>query len=337
MAPKRYEEEDGGSLRAQLEFRKKLKSALTPEEYKYCSTKRVLVHYWLGFRTFVLYFATAWGLWNYSDSPLIWNTLGFLQGQWLVNLIFLNHECVHQLVWNKRNSELKINIEYLTGRIYCVLPMISSTFFRAYHGMHHHQFFQGTDDPKSTHFVPKDNDRKTRLMFWGPGLIKVFMGLRKEVYPVLPKDVQVANNWEQRFNKTAHFLFMVWCIYTYGVGFWFKVHFMPHFVWFPIGFMINRCGQHYCCNPKDSALQSTNCIGNFVWDAFHLYSEYHVEHHTFAEVPAYNLKYMNSLLKPRVYKKMNLPQFCFTNLVWGWLVENRKVYTVWYDLATPYE
>merc|ERR1712071_457335 len=193
MAPKRYEEEDGGSLRAQLEFRKKLKSALTPEEYKYCSTKRVLVHYWLGLRTFVLYFATAWGLWNYSDSPLIWNTLGFLQGQWLVNLIFLNHECVHQLVWNKRNSELKINIEYLTARIYCVLPMIGSTYFRAYHGMHHHQFFQGTDDPKSTHFVPKDNSRWTRLKFWGPGLGVIFNKIQAEVSAGLSRDIQRAH------------------------------------------------------------------------------------------------------------------------------------------------
>ena len=343
---------------------------MAPEEYAFSARKRVLVHYWLGIRTFAMYFATAYLIWNYHDNPLIWIPAGFFQGQWLVNMIFLNHECVHQLVWNKRDSALKINIEYWTGRAYCFLPTISSTFFRAYHGMHHHQFFQGTDDPKSTHFVPKNRARSTRMKFWGPGLVKVFTDLRVEVMPVLPKDVQKAAKLEQMVNKTCHFLFMVWCIYTCGFSFWMKIHFIPHLFWFPVGFMINRCGQHYrkywiqgtrtkktnltvfykphffplnqqlsfhSCNPKDSALQSTNCIGNWFWDMCHLYSEYHVEHHTFAEVPAYNLKFQNSVLKENVYKKIDLPQFTFFNLCWGWVVQNRKVYTVWYDLATPYD
>lgn len=329
--------EDTGSLKAQLAWRKKLKDAMAPEEYAFSARKRVLVHYWLGIRTFAMYFATAYLIWNYHDNPLIWIPAGFFQGQWLVNMIFLNHECVHQLVWNKRDSALKINIEYWTGRAYCFLPTISSTFFRAYHGMHHHQFFQGTDDPKSTHFVPKNRARSTRMKFWGPGLVKVFTDLRVQVMPVLPKDVQKAAKLEQMVNKTCHFLFMVWCIYTCGFSFWMKIHFIPHLFWFPVGFMINRCGQHYSCNPKDSALQSTNCIGNWFWDMCHLYSEYHVEHHTFAEVPAYNLKFQNSVLKENVYKKIDLPQFTFFNLCWGWVVQNRKVYTVWYDLATPYD
>jgi len=237
--------EDTGSLKAQLAWRKKLKDAMAPEEYAFSARKRVLVHYWLGIRTFAMYFATAYLIWNYHDNPLIWIPAGFFQGQWLVNMIFLNHECVHQLVWNKRDSALKINIEYWTGRAYCFLPTISSTFFRAYHGMHHHQFFQGTDDPKSTHFVPKNRARSTRMKFWGPGLVKVFTDLRVEVMPVLPKDVQKAAKLEQMVNKTCHFLFMVWCIYTCGFSFWMKIHFIPHLFWFPVGFMINRCGQHY--------------------------------------------------------------------------------------------
>ena len=69
-------EEDTGSLKAQLAWRKKLKDAMAPEEYAFSARKRVWVHYWLGIRTFVWYFATAYLIWNYHDNPLIWIPAG---------------------------------------------------------------------------------------------------------------------------------------------------------------------------------------------------------------------------------------------------------------------
>lgn len=279
-----YQEEDGGSLKAQLKWRKKCLSKLSKEEYGFVAQKSVFSHYFLGIRTFVFYFSTLYLLANYHKNPFIWIPAGFFQGQWLVNLIFLNHECIHQLVFNKRDSRLKIAIETWSGRIYCVLPMIGSTYFRAYHSMHHHQFFQGTDDPKSTHFVPKDNSRKTRIKYWGPGLGAIFNGIQASVSSKLSKDIQRTHFWEKLVNKSFHLGVILYFNWSFGFSFWMKVHAIPHFFWFPVAFMINRCGQHYCCNPKESALQSTNCIGNWFWDLCHLYSEYHVEHHTFAEV-----------------------------------------------------
>merc|ERR1711879_390560 len=142
---------------------------------------------------------------------------------------------------------------------------------------------------------------------------------------------------ESHFTRIVHLAASYYLISNYSVAWWLKIHFLPHVVWFPICFMINRCGQHYCCNPKDSALQSTITIPNLFWDWAHNYSEYHVEHHTFGEVPCYNLKYLHERLAPRLFKKMNIPRFYFKDLVWGWLVQNRKVYTVWYDMAIPWE
>merc|ERR1739848_300237 len=282
-----------------------------------------------------MYAACFYTLWTYTN-PFIVLAAQFWQGVVLVNFIFLNHDVIHQLLWDKRDSSLKIQIEVWTGRMACWLPFIGSTFFRQYHGMHHYQFFQGTDDPKSTHFVPRDNYRMKRLKFWGPGLIAVFTELRRNVMPILPKDIQRTTHYELLVNRIIHGSFTIWCIANYGFMFWMKIHLIPHFVFFPIAFMINRIGQHYCCNPRDSALQSTNCIGNMLVDAMMLYEAYHVEHHTFAEFPCYNLKYANQIMRERIYKPMNLPQFSFSNLAWGWLVENRKVYTIWHDLATRY-
>ena len=76
-------------------------------------------------------------------------------------------------------------------------------------------------------------------------MLGVFTSLRKEVMPILPKDVQKASQIEQMVNKSCHAIFAIWCMYSYGFAFWMKLHFIPHLFWFPVAFMINRCGQHY--------------------------------------------------------------------------------------------
>merc|ERR1712088_1201367 len=265
---------DGGDLKAQLAWRKTCLQALTKEEYAFVSTKNAFMHYYLGLRTTVLYAMTAYMIYKCQHNFLLWLPLTCLQGAWLMNFVFLMHETVHQLIWNKRDSDLKIWLEDITGRFYGAFCGTSSRFFREYHGQHHHRFFRGNDDPKCTYFG-------------GPFLA-------------------------------------------------FQLYFLPHMVFFPIWFMANRCGQHYCCDPNHAPLQSTPHAGGLWAELPNLYSNFHVEHHTFAEVPAYNLKYLNSLLTPRVYRKMDLPMFKLRHLAYGWLVKDYPHYRIWWDLAHDY-
>merc|ERR1712088_183110 len=330
-AAKKYDyEPDGGDLKAQLKWRKKCLDALTKEEYKFVSTKNAWLHYYLGARTTVAYM-----LIKFQHNWLVWLPLTCLQGAWLMNFVFLMHETVHQLVWDKRDSDTKIWLEDMTGRFYGCFCGVSSRFFREYHGQHHHRFFRGTDDPKATYFVPHDNSWWTKIRYFGPGLIGIFNNLTQSVHTVSEKTKSMQQS-DKKFNRTVHLSFMAYTLYTGGFMFWVKMHFLPHMVFFPIWFMSNRCGQHYCCDPKHAPLQSTPHAGGIWGELPNLYSNFHVEHHTFAEVPAYNLKYLNSLLTPRVYKPMNLPMFKLRHLVYGWLVKDHPHYTIWWDLAHDY-
>lgn len=326
--------QDGGTLKAQLAWRKKCIQALSKEEYRFVSTKNAWLHYYCALRTFALYTLTALTIYNYHENPLIWIPCTIMQGCWLVNFIFLGHDGIHQLIFEER-TDFKCNLELLSARFYGLFCHVSMTFFREYHGQHHHRFFRGEDDPKSTHFVPRDGKLGTKLAYFGPGLIKIFFGLRKAVKTVSEKTLR-KSEVDKMFTRIAILTIMATTIYYRGFAFWMKIHAIPHMITFPIVFMTNRCGQHYCCDPEHAPLQSTPMAGSYWSDLAMFYSEYHVEHHTFAEVPAYNLKYLNSLLKPRVYKKDNMPCFTYPDLVKGWLLQNRPYYTVWWDLASTF-
>jgi len=323
---------DGGDLKAQLAWRKTCLQALTKEEYAFVSTKNAFMHYYLGLRTTVLYAMTAYMIYKCQHNFLLWLPLTCLQGAWLMNFVFLMHETVHQLIWNKRDSDLKIWLEDITGRFYGAFCGTSSRFFREYHGQHHHRFFRGTDDPKATYFVPHDGKWSTKMKYFGPGLIGIFKKLNQSVHSISEKTLGL-RDVDRKVNGRAHLAFALACTYFGGPFLAFQLYFLPHMVFFPIWFMANRCGQHYCCDPNHAPLQSTPHAGGLWAELPNLYSNFHVEHHTFAEVPAYNLKYLNSLLTPRVYRKMDLPMFKLRHLVYGWLVKDYPHYRIWWDLA----
>lgn len=328
--------QDGGTLKAQLAWRKKCLQHLTPEEYKALSTKKPMMHFYFALRTTVMYFITLHSIIHFQDNMLIWFPLTILQGIWLTNFISLMHESVHGLVWNSRDPGIKTELEFWSRRFYSWFCGTSASFFHEYHGRHHHRFFRGTDDPKSTHFVPKDGGRLAKWFYFGPGLMRIFNVLKKNVIGSLNSDVQRWQKQEQTFNQSCILALALYLNTYYSFGLWFKIWFLPHACFFPIVFMVDRCGQHYCCDPENAPYQSTPTQENFWADVSFHYLAYHVEHHTFAEVPGYNLKAMHRLLRERLYKKEGMGYFTWGKLVWGWLVENRPYYTIWWDMATPY-
>lgn len=326
---------DSGTVKAQLAFRKKCLQALTKEEYRFLKTKSPLMHYYLGLRTMALYAVNVINIYHFRNNPLIWFPFVVWQGCLLVNTIFLMHESCHLLIFNDRNSSLNLFLEHWTMRFYGYWCHVSAVFFKEYHGQHHHRFFRGEDDPKSTHFVPHDGNWFKKIGYFGPGLIRVFRSLNNSVKTVSKATKETCIR-DRKFNQLVLLSIMAYCTYNFGFANYLKLHFLPHVVFFPIFFMVNRCGQHYCCDPNHAIYQSTPMKGSFFAECMFLYSGYHVEHHTFPEVPAYNLKLMNRLLGPRVYKKEGICYWTYPRLVWGWLVQNRKPYTIWWDLAQTY-
>ena len=314
---------------------------MSKEEYQFLKTKSPLMHYYLFLRTFLVYVINAYNIFVFRDNIKIWLPLVIFQGMILVNVIFLMHEGCHMLIFNndQRNSNIVLFLEHWTMRIYGYWAHASAIFFKEYHGQHHHRFFRGEDDPKSTHFVPKIEDGQSQFRFWltkigyfGPGLVKVFRKLNNSVKTVTEK-TRRQGLWERRFNLLVMVTACVTITYFDCFSTYLKLHFLPHLVFFEIFFMVNRCGQHYCCDPNHSIYQSTPMKGSFFAEMMFLYSGYHVEHHTFPEVPAYNLKALNRILGPRVYKKEKICYWTYPRLVYGWLVLNKQPYTIWWDLA----
>jgi|ERR1712076_7140 len=326
---------DGGTLKAQLAWRRRCIDALSDEEYKFVKTKNAWLHYYLGIRSVITYCLLLTTIAKNPDNILIWLPCAILQGQLLVNFIFLGHEGIHQLTFEER-TPTKVWLEFHTARFWGWFAHTSMTYFKEYHGQHHHRFFRGEDDPKATHFVPKDGKLSTKLIYFSPGLISVLRSLKKNVKTVTKKTIE-NSEIDYRITRLAILLFLGYSLYfEKSFVYYLKIHFIPHLIFFPIFFMFNRCGQHYCCDPNHAALQSTPTKGGYISDVTFMYSQYHVEHHTFAEVPCYNLKYLNKLLIPRIYKKDKMPCFDFPSLVWGWLVQNRKYYEVWWDMASEF-
>jgi fatty acid desaturase len=107
-----------------------------------------------------------------------------------------------------------------------------------------------------------------------------------------------------------------------------KLYVVPIFFVFPIAFALNRLGQHYDIDPDDPAQWSTLMKGSWFWDAAYLFSNYHLEHHYFPGVPFYNLPRLQKLLMP-FYAKRGMTAHGYGELVWNYLVLNRKPHTKW--------
>jgi fatty acid desaturase len=64
------------------------------------------------------------------------------------------------------------------------------------------------------------------------------------------------------------------------------------------------------------------------WEAVYLFSSYHLEHHYFPAVPFYNLPALSEALVP-FYEKEGIPARTYLELIWGWIVLNRRPHSDW--------
>src|SRR5437764_472493 len=182
--------------------------------------------------------------------------------------------------------------------------------------------------------APTRNARWPEALYFGPALFRIyFRAARKETVSYEP-DLQKLIGRER--NATILFQLAILAAIAVIGGPWiaWKLYVVPVFLIFPVAFALNRLGQHYDINPDDPAQWSTLMKGSWLWDPIFLFSNYHLEHHYFPGVPFYNLPKLQKLLMP-FYEKRGMTAHQYPELVWNWLVLNRKPHSNWEAHSSP--
>jgi fatty acid desaturase len=285
--------------------------------------KRPLLHAFIAFANFAAVVLAGIAIVQ-LDHWYFWLPLAFVAGFGVFNCTVLLHEVVHRAVTNVANDR---TYRFL-GLLYAIPSGISSSQFTRWHLDHHAGLGSDTEDPKRHYLSPKRNARWFKLLYFTPALFPIyFRAAAKETASYEPAlRTRIARE------RLATIAFQLSVLGTIAwLGGWFiawKLYIIPIFFVFPIAFALNRLGQHYDINPNEIANWSTLVKGSWFWDYAYLFSNYHLEHHYFPGVPFYNLPRLQRLLMP-FYEKRGLTARGYGDLVWRYLILNRKPHTDW--------
>ncbi|MGN6182320.1 MAG: fatty acid desaturase family protein [Thermoanaerobaculia bacterium] len=285
--------------------------------------KRPLLHAFIAFANFAAIILGSFASLQ-LDRWYFWVPCAFVVGFAVFNCTVLLHEVVHRAVLEKASEP---GYRFL-GLLYAIPSGISSSQFTRWHLDHHAGLGSDEEDPKRHYLSPKINARWLKFLYFTPALFFIyFRAAAKETAsyePELRKRIQ-----RERLG-TIVFQLSVLALIAYFGG-WFvawKLYLVPIVFVFPIAFALNRLGQHYDIDPSDPAKWSTLMRSSWFWDYAYLFSNYHLEHHYFPGVPFYNLRKLQRLLLP-FYEKRGVVAHTYGELVWGYLVMNRKPHTKW--------
>jgi fatty acid desaturase len=290
--------------------------------------KRPLLHAVIALANFGALVAASFASFH-LDHWYFWLPCAVVAGFAVFNCTVLLHEVVHRAVLEKA-SEPGYR---LLGLLYAIPSGISSSQFTRWHLDHHAGLGSDEEDPKRHYLSPKLNARWLKLLYFTPALFPIyFRAAAKETASYEPElRSRIAR---ERLATVAFQLGVLATIAFFGGWFvaW-KLYVVPIFFVFPVAFALNRLGQHYDIDPSDPAKWSTLMKGSWFWDAAYLFSNYHLEHHYFPGVPFYNLGKLQRLLGP-FYEKRGVVAHSYGELIWQYLVMNRKPHTLW-DEAAP--
>jgi fatty acid desaturase len=285
--------------------------------------KRPLLHALIAFANFAAVVVSGIAI-VYLDRWYYSLPLAFVAGFGIFNCTVLLHEVVHRAVTNVANDR---TYRFL-GLLYAIPSGISSSQFTRWHLDHHAGLGSYEEDPKRHYLSPKRNARWFKLLYFTPALFAIyFRAAAKEAASYEP---ELRTRIARERLATIAFQLSVLGLIAW-LGGWMialKLYIVPIFFVFPIAFALNRLGQHYDINPNDPANWSTLIKGSWFWDAAYLFSNYHLEHHYFPGVPFYNLPRLQKLLLP-FYEKRGMTARGYGDLVWRYLVLNRKPHTDW--------
>jgi fatty acid desaturase len=283
-------------------------------------------HLAVALRQFAILALATWGLIHFTN-PLVWIPLAFVQGFTVFNFTILLHEVVHHTIFERRRPRL----ERILGLAYAIPSGISASQFTRWHLDHHAELGSDEGDPKRHHLSPKVNKRWYKLLYCTPALFPIYFRAARRESSTYPAELQRTIGWERKVSMAVHLSAIALLWYFFGAYAAVRTSIIPVFFIFPIAFTLNRLGQHYDIDPDDPAKWGTLMRGHWFWDFVFLNSNYHLEHHYFPGVPFYRLPALQRSLVP-FYRAKEMRWRNYSQLVYGWLVENRAPHTNW---ATP--
>jgi fatty acid desaturase len=306
-----------------------LAEALPTPLLKALHRKSAARHLGVAARQFGFLALATWGLIRF-DHPLIWIPLALVQGFTIFNFTILLHEVVHHNVFARPRPAL----ERLLGFLYAIPSGISPSQFTRWHLDHHAGLGSDEEDPKRHHLSPKVNARWYKLLYCTPALFPIYFRAARREAAAYDALLRARIGMERRVSIAAHLaaLALVW--YVFGSAAAVRTNIVPVFFVFPIAFTLNRLGQHYDIDPEDPAKWGTLMRGHWFWDFAFLNSNYHLEHHYFPGVPFYHLPRLQRALVP-FYERRGTRWRTYSQLLYGWFVENRAPHTNWHDDEVP--
>jgi len=261
------------------------------------------------------------------DRWYLWLPFAIVAGFAVFDFTVLLHEVVHRAVLTQSDER----VYRILGLLYAIPSGISASQFTRWHLDHHAGLGSYEDDPKRHYLTPKINARWLKFLYFTPALFPIYFraaGKEGRSYePEMQKRIA-----RERIGTIVFQLGALAAIALIG-GWWiaWKLYVVPVFFVFPVAFALNRLGQHYDIHPEDPAQWATLVKGSWFWDAAYLFSNYHLEHHYFPGVPFYNLPRLQKLLMP-FYEKRGMTSHGFGQLVWYYLILNRKPHTNWHEV-----
>jgi beta-carotene hydroxylase len=305
------------------QLKRDLASEIPVEALRELHQKRPLLHAAIAFANFAAIVLSAIAIMQ-LDRWYFWLPFALVAGFGVFDFTVLLHEVVHRAVLREA-SEPRYR---LLGLLYAIPSGISSSQFTRWHLDHHANLGSDDDDPKRHYLSPKINARWLKFLYFTPALFPIyFRAAAKETASYEPQlRKRIAR--ERIATVAFHLSLLGLAAFLGGWGVAWKLYVVPVFFVFPIAFALNRLGQHYDIDPNDPAKWSTLMKGSWFWDKVFLYSNYHLEHHYFPGVPFYNLPRLQKLLTP-FYEKRGMVARSYGELVWRYLILNRKPHSNW--------
>ncbi len=305
------------------QLKRDLAAELSTDDLRRLHEKRPWLHALIAAGNFAALALSAVAIVQF-DRWYLWLPFAIVAGWAVFNCTVLLHEVVHRAVLSTPDERTY----RVLGLLYAVPSGISASQFTRWHLDHHAGLGSYEEDPKRHYLSPKKNARWLKALYFTPALFPIyFRAAKKENASYEPEFQKLIAR--ERIGTIVFQLGVLAAVALIG-GWWiaWKLYVVPVFFVFPIAFALNRLGQHYDINPDDAAQWSTLMKGSWFWDIAYLFSNYHLEHHYFPGVPFYNLPRLQKLLLP-FYEKRGMTMHGYGELVWQWLVLNRKPHSRW--------
>lgn len=302
---------------------KEVRKEIGEEKLNKLTKRKAYLHLFYALRQFIFLFGSSYILFKTKNIFLITFFSSF-SGLAIFNFLTLLHEALHNLIFEKSKPLFNKFLTFL----YSFPTTISPTQFTKWHLDHHLQLGSKEEDPKRHWLSPKINSPFIKILYFTPILFYIYFNAQRNENKRYNQKVIEKIRAERSVFIFIHLIIIFLLFYFGNFYLWFKIYFLPLFIFFPIFFGLNRMGQHYARSSDQPLGWTTLVLGNFIWDFLFLKSNYHLEHHLLVNVPFYNLKKVQNLLLD-FYKRKGLKAYSFFEIFFRYIFLNQKPYEVW--------